>query len=325
MRCYLLILTTFCFSLFGNTIEVVSNGFHFNNYETGGHMWDHAKRRFEAAGYDVVVKAPSEVGEGDFVIFNDAAGCRLSDILRVAPHKRILVVFEPPTYLPIVHKKGFLNHFSKVITWNDSFVDNKRVFKGYYGIKHSCMPSPTPFSQRKLVCMILSCSPIPRYKGELHSSRRKIARFFDANPQYEFNLYGGKWESQNLKHVYHGALPMGGEHPTLNDHRFSIVLENWQNDVGYITEKIFNSFASVNVPVYLGANNASRYIPKGCFIDYRDFDSLHDLYKFLNEMDEKTYHTYQNNIRKYMESEQANRFTSEYMGKLIVDVTLERI
>ena len=41
--------------------------------------------------------------------------------------------------------------------------------------------------------------------------------------------------------------------------------------LGYITEKIFDSFAAWCVPVYWGASNVTDYIPEGCFIDRRKF------------------------------------------------------
>ena len=40
---------------------------------------------------------------------------------------------------------------------------------------------------------------------------------------------------------------------------------------GYMTEKIWDSFKAKTVPVYWGASNIEEYVPKNCFIDYRDF------------------------------------------------------
>ena len=69
---------------------------------------------------------------------------------------------------------------------------------------------------------------------------------------------------------------------------------------GYITEKIFDCFKARSVPIYWGASDIEKYIPKDCFIDFRDFASYEDLLNFLTSIDEKRYNFYIDNIEKLL-------------------------
>lgn len=51
-----------------------------------------------------------------------------------------------------------------------------------------------------------------------------------------------------------------------NEYKFIFCSENSFTD-GYITEKIFNSFFSKSIPIYIGPNDTLRYFNKECFIN----------------------------------------------------------
>ncbi len=93
------------------------------------------------------------------------------------------------------------------------------------------------------------------------------------------------------------------------------------NTSGYITEKIWDSFKAKTVPIYWGASNIEDYVPKNCYIDYRDFLDFEKLYTFLSNMTEIEYNTYIGNIESFLETKEAKRWfdlgwATEFMGKI---------
>lgn len=47
---------------------------------------------------------------------------------------------------------------------------------------------------------------------------------------------------------------------------------------------MFFALAAGTVPVYPGAPNVTDYVPKDCFVDYRDYPSLDDLVVRMKQM-----------------------------------------
>ncbi|MBC7498174.1 hypothetical protein H7170_00860 [Candidatus Gracilibacteria bacterium] len=81
---------------------------------------------------------------------------------------------------------------------------------------------------------------------------------------------------------------------------------------GYITEKIWDSFKAKSVPIYWGASNITDYVPKNCFIDYRDFGDFQILEKFLSNLTEREYNTYIQNIESFMQTQEAKKWFDHY-------------
>lgn len=69
----------------------------------------------------------------------------------------------------------------------------------------------------------------------------------------------------------------------------------------YISEKILDSFLVPTVPVYLGTQKVSDYIPSSCYISMSDFDSYRDLIIFLFSMSQEEYLNYYHNILNHRE------------------------
>ena len=68
----------------------------------------------------------------------------------------------------------------------------------------------------------------------------------------------------------------------LNEYKFVFCSENSFNN-GYVTEKIFNSFFSKSIPIYLGPNDTNRYFNKECFINVRDKKNIaKEIKKYIN-------------------------------------------
>lgn len=92
---------------------------------------------------------------------------------------------------------------------------------------------------------------------------------------------------------------------------------------GYVTEKIFDAFYALTIPIYWGAPNVTSYIPSNCFIDMRNFKNYDELYAFLTTMDEKSYNEYLTNIQLFLESNAFKSFCVKnvtlLMSKAIAD------
>ena len=162
-------------------------------------------------------------------------------------------------------------------------------------------------------------NPFPSFVDrELCYDRLEAIRHFSNNPG--FDLYGYGWDQpvrygnkrykEGIRRSYRGIIK--AKLPVLQQYKFSICFENSIFD-GYVTEKIIDSLFAGCVPVYWGAPDVTDYIPKSCFIDFRDFKDYVELELFLKNMDKRTYNTYIENINAFIASENYHKYFG--MGK----------
>ena len=207
----------------------------------------------------------------------------------------------------------------QVYTWDDTLIDNKKFFKFYYPELKPMLQILPSFEQKKLSTMI-SSRWLPH--------RKVILEFFQEKPKGEFEFYSRTCPDLKYISMYKG--PIAGHHSgtekisLLKDYRFCFCFEHTLGLEGYITEKIFDCFAAGSVPIYYGAKNIDQYIPKDCFIDMQAFATLEDLYTFIKNMPKETYERYIDNIKKYLNSEQAYLFSKENFEKIIFEASLSK-
>ncbi|MBW2570149.1 MAG: hypothetical protein JRE47_12495 [Deltaproteobacteria bacterium] len=228
--------------------------------------------------------------------------------------KFILTANEPWIICPM-HTPKILEELPVdiVFTWNDTAAKQyKHIRKGNIGqpyIYAGLLPA-VEFNEKKMCCLIVT-NKTSNYPNELYSERLAAVRFF-ARKNAVFDLFGMGWEfSQDplVKKVYKGTVVSKKE--TMQHYKFAICYENVKDEMGLITEKIFDCFAAGCVPVYYGARNVTDYIPKECFIDFRDFADYEDLYSFIMNMEEKEYNKYLNAVKKFLQTDAYKEFTSE--------------
>lgn len=228
--------------------------------------------------------------------------------------KNILICNESAMIAPFNYMKVFHFFFAKVYTWNDELVDNKKYFKILFpksslGIN----TSPKRFKGKKFLVLINS-NKLPFYPfmllkpigKELYSERIKSVEFFERNTPNDFFLYGRGWnkpKKYNLTEAIFGYkkyLTYKGETDNkielLSNFKYCLCFENLTDVKGYITEKIFDCFKAKCVPIYWGASDIEKYIPKNCFIDFRDFGDYGKLLSYLVSIDESKYNSYIKNI-----------------------------
>lgn len=246
-------------------------------------------------------------------------------------NKLMLVMWEGPVIVRRNWDTSFHQYFTKIFTWNDDLVDEKKYFKIFY-------PQPelpfygfkVPFQEKKF-CTFISSNKMSNRKGSIYSERIKAIHFFEKNHPDKFDLYGIGWNKPKTKlqrwfpfltpqyKTYKGDVLEKGA--VFSKYKFAICYEN-QCVKGYITEKIFDCFHGGCVPIYLGADNIAQYIPSNTFIDKRNFATYEELMNFLERIDEKQYNQYIENIKDYLNSEQCKQFSTENYINIMVNQLL---
>lgn len=221
------------------------------------------------------------------------------------------------------HRKSELIKISKcfpfLITWHESIVDNKRIFKS------SCATinfkeewdNILEFEDKNLLVNI-TANKGSTAKNELYSERRKCIFYFDRVHREEFALYGVGWDKEEVKQ-YFGITK--SKHEVYHRFKFALCLENAVTVDGGITEKIFDCFQSGIVPIYGGVKSVRKYIPRTCYIDYFSFQNLDELYDFISKMKEETYNNYLEAISSFLKSSQKDYFTLDFHIKCIQEIT----
>lgn len=247
------------------------------------------------------------------VIAFDVYGNQLRFLKKYPSEKLILFLWEPPSVSKNDYQEAKHKIFSKVYTWNDDLVDNQKYFKIHYPVLHEMVVNPIPFDHRKLAALV-STPRSSTHPDELYTEREKVVEYYENQPGEDFDLYGKGWDS-GLK-VYRGMADNKFE--VLQNHKFYYCYENMKGITGYITEKIFDCFEAGCVPIYWGASNIQEYIPANCYIDRRKFRNNEELHAFISMMDESTHATYLENIKNYIASERAHRFSYDHFVETVM-------
>ncbi len=233
--------------------------------------------------------------------------------------KAVVMLFEPPSVIPENYDPRYHAAFERVYTWRDDLVDNKKYFKLFYFAMRPMIRNRVPFTAKKL-CVLVNANKSSGYPSELYSERRRVIDFYQQYHPAEFDLYGAGWDRSRYS-VHKGGLE--DKVIALNGYKFCICYENIADQLGYITEKIFDCFAAGCVPIYWGAPNVTDYIPKNCFIDRRDFGSDAAVYEHIKSMPEAVFNEYIANIKAFLASPQAQLFAEENYVPFFVSVVRE--
>lgn len=272
-----------------------------------------------------------------------------------ANRKLLLILSEPPVYnandwLECKHRV-----FDAVLSYAEELLkrDSKKYRYSPYPIQFASsladLPDEQAFLARKLSCLVAGAFTITKGKPELKSllhERYRILKWFNrhapadldfysrSNPQDKFlyfraSSYLGRLSPalrqkfatwlyrKNLEHIYKGAIK-GTEKPrVLARYRFNMCLENTYGIRGLISEKIFDCFEAGTVPVYYGAPDIARHIPKSSFVAYEDFASLRDLHQFLRNMDYPSYLSYLQSAQHFLQKE-ADYFSVDHFVEQIL-------
>lgn len=248
-------------------------------------------------------------GEADVAIYLDVPRTR------VPAKKSLLILYEPPFLIPENWEPVLHDSVDKVLTWNDTLVDNQRFFKSGFtaaltGVQHAL--SKEQFFLRKPLVM-MQTQKASNYQFSLYGKRIEAIRFFERAAAGEFDLYGRNWQGFPS---WRGA--MADKLETLKGYRFCIAYENCTDAPGYITEKMLDCFLAGVVPIYRGAPNVTDHIPKECFIDVRDFKSYEELLECVRNVDYIKYLQYIGAINQFLASDSSKQYRDDwFVGQVL--------
>jgi hypothetical protein len=267
--------------LYHSLINKATNLYQFEKYQS-----------FRANSYDVVVMLRFSFK----LCFKLWALRKLDSILYVA--------YEPSVVEFVNHSKylsKFSNIFGVIYTFDDEITSLKNIKKlvTTQEIKKIVpnLPTLADFNERGTVTQI-SSNKTSIMKSELYTERKKINKFFCSNLTEGYKFYGYGWSSKYS--CYAGSVISKDE--ILKSHKFVICLENSSKTNGYISEKIYDCFKNLTIPIYMGAPNVADYIPADCFIDYRKH-TPETLIKLIESMSFDDYLGYMKNITMFLNSE----------------------
>ncbi|MDR3646005.1 MAG: glycosyltransferase family 10 [Candidatus Babeliales bacterium] len=276
------------------------------------------QQAFKNLGWEIKQTDSLEnLNDAKYIVSLDVHLEELSNLYNYPNAKLILFLVEPPTVSPTNYNKAFHERFSRVYTWKDDLVDNKKYFKYHYPVMNPMIENIIDFDNKKL-CTMIAFNKRSNYGNELYSERINVINFFE-NFNNNFDFYGPGWNANVFKN-YKGTVTSKTE--CLKNYKFSFCFENTKDIKGYVTEKIFDCFRAGCVPIYWGASNITNYVPKNCFIAREDFKNYYDLYQFMKNMSKEEYQKYIINIKEFLNSEKAKLFSIENYIKLFKDLCL---
>ena len=248
-----------------------------------------------------------------------------------------LFIFESELVRPDNWEYENYRYFKRIYTWNDTIVDNKKIFKFFWANKIPNNVLVDPSQKTKLCCMIAGNKLSP-HRLELYSERIRAIHWFENNAPNSFDLYGYGWDSylfsgilsplnriRLMKKLFAPRISsfkgsINSKYEILKQYKFSICYENARDIPGYITEKIFDCFFTGCIPIYWGASNITDYIPENAFIDRRKFDSYDDLYKYMKKMTPYEYQKYIDSIQEFVTGPKIKPFSAENFTDTILQL-----
>lgn len=168
-------------------------------------------------------------------------------------------------------------YFDKVFTHNSDFIKKYENCKwipgggiwveGREGAPHG-EGKMQIYNKNKLCSMVSS----DKKMCQLHLVRLQIMGLLENNSKIDKFLGGGGPGQGNWLPIFR----------TLKDYMFSIVIENFIDDL-YFTEKILNCFATGTIPIYVGARDIGTIFDKNGILQFSSFEQFHDIIANLSE------------------------------------------
>jgi hypothetical protein len=275
-------------------------------FELNKSLWGKARQRFAQANILLTTDLKYLNDKLDcYVVFNAPASAHAQRMMQSKSVKKILMAWEPPTVSPQNYHSNVWRQFDRVMTYNGSYVKNSKFKKFNYCFSLSAPQKYHAMEDRKL-CTLIASNKQGAAQNSIYPLRAQIVDYFIQKATHDFDLWGHGWQ---ISPVYKGIVD--DKLACMAKYKYAFCFENsCEND--YVTEKIFDAFSAGCVPIYLGAPNIDQYIPTSCFVDYRDFASLDELYTYLKNMSVTEYEEYLYSARTYLESPQARIFSYDY-------------
>ena len=191
----------------------------------------------------------------------------------------------PHEYAIFKKHKGIEKDFNAIFTYSEELLetlDNAKFFplcsyiwygqEIYKGVKDNTELSPEIYTTKnKNISMVCSS----KRDTEMQKIRHYIAG--EALKTGKVDIFGGFMNGKRFDY----------KSRTLKDYRYQIVVEN---DIKpyYFTEKIMDCFASMTVPIYIGATKIDKFFNPDGIIKISEKTDLESVLKNCNEQDYQT-------------------------------------
>lgn len=248
------------------------------------------------------------------ISFNNITRSLTKNLSLQSKKKCLLLVFEPPVVMPELYSHKVTKTFGKIFVMLDQYIYKSNYYKFNFPQPQLKMIDNIPKFEEKKFCALIAGNKSSNHPKELYSARKNTINYLTSTIGNEFDLFGPNWTGYA---AWRGSVESKWE--TLKHYKFCICYENMKNQDGYITEKIFDCMVAGCIPIYWGADDIAEYVPEGCFVDRRKFQTEEQLLNFMKSMNENEYNTYLDSMRKYFDSDEAQEFSSETFVNLIVD------
>ena len=208
------------------------------------------------------------------------------------------------------------------------------------GNKHCKRPRRFPLSlnpgryikwMRKQLAQKSSSSLQSAIKNELQTQRLEAIEYFGNLGKVK--LYGVGWNrlsklpnnwEKRLKGIFSDIAPQPCKDKikTISKYKFAICFENISYP-GYVTEKIIDCFVAGVIPIYLGAPDICDFVQEKTFIDMRQFNSWHELDKYLEGFEEEQAIQIIKDGQDFLRSPQGQKHSFEFFAQYLFDLILQ--
>lgn len=174
-----------------------------------------------------------------------------------------------------------LEVFPYITSWNPD-ISGRRIFLFRPPVFRSHnVKKGDEFINRKFIVNISGNKHSDNPK-ELYSERLEFIKYCEEN-NIEFTLYGNGWDNME-RPSYKGSVRE--KLAIYGKYKYALCLENAKDLSGYVTEKIIDCFMGNIVPIYAGAKDIEKIIPKNLYIDYFSFNNKEELIEYLENIPE---------------------------------------
>lgn len=200
------------------------------------------------------------------------------------PRKKFAYLVESETIVPndyqtILNNPDLVSEFELVFTHSEKILNrfsNARYLPPsgvWYAneLSNNLLDSRRFEKKKKLVSIVAS----NKQMCDLHKYRSSIAK--ELKVRSLADCYG----------TFDGGARVDYIDETLNDYMFQVVIENEVSEY-YFTEKILNCFASMTIPIYIGARNIGEFFNEDGIIFANDME-LDSLIQLVEKCDLKMY------------------------------------
>lgn len=262
--------------------------------------------------------------------------------LEAQTRPRYLIALENPNINKLNARVDYCAQFELVFAWDLRLRHLNNVVPIL--IPHPMVEQDFPGPEERPIfsCLINANKAFREMlENDLYVERIQVIRWYEKNAPEHFKLYGLGWDKpppaytagdrlartmSSLKTRLLGIAPFPSFHGEVPDKssvlrqaRFSYCYENSRDIPNYITEKMLDSLVAGCVPIYWGANNVQDHVPANCFIDRRLFADTAAVHQHLLTLDDVVYKGYQQNIRQFLSSESARKFSAARIVQTIVE------